>query len=58
MSCCAGSKDRCTFFKLKVTTGSVNKVSRLCLVEGMQDLIQQIGDNIIVDVRFTIFDCL
>ena len=40
-----------------MTTGSVNKVGRLCLVEGMQDLFQQISDNTIVDVRFTIFDC-
>ena len=30
--------------KLKVTTGSVNKVSRLCLVQRMHDLFQQINN--------------
>ena len=42
---------------MKVTTGSVNKVSRLCLVAGMQDLFQQIRDNTIVDIIFMILNC-
>ena len=49
----------CSFLsiKLKVTTGSVNQVSHICLVQGMQDLFQHINGYTIVEVGFTIFDC-
>ena len=38
-------------------TGSVNKVSRLCLVSGLVDIFQDINHNTIVDFLFKIFYC-